>query len=380
MKIGIVAERVDGELETACRQFGLEPCHLPSVSLVYRHLVRGLEPDMCGLLVDQHVPGVGNMLSTLRAHPAGVTMPVIMRAPAPSDADFVRAHALGADDLIPAADPRVLGQRLNALAAAPLDSVRPRSYRGVALIAHPDSGVRAVLGRSLRLVGFDPAFAKTGEEVLERVSKGGVDLVVADASLGDPRAIFADRRDTENVACIWIAPSAMVADARAALASHGRAAVLEAGAPADHLIFYANELTTNVGELRREPRVLVSAVCAYRPEGLGAQSLGLTYNVSRDGLYIRTLAPLPERVHVWIELRLPTTSRYLHLRGTVVWRRQIGQVGGVTPCGFGVRIEPEACPPRDLEVWRDACGALLEQEITPRVVRAQSVRRSGAAA
>jgi hypothetical protein len=86
-------------------------------------------------------------------------------------------------------------------------------------------------------------------------------------------------------------------------------------------------------------------------------SYGLTHNVSREGLFIRSLdAPKPGTA-VWIELRAPESPHVVHLRGAVVWRREPGAIGA-TPFGFGMRLAPAGCPPEDHAVYVAGYDAL----------------------
>ncbi|HEX2676855.1 MAG TPA: PilZ domain-containing protein, partial [Polyangiales bacterium] len=74
---------------------------------------------------------------------------------------------------------------------------------------------------------------------------------------------------------------------------------------------------------------------------------GLSHNISREGLFVRTLdAPKPG-TEVWLELRAPESNDMVHLRGEVVWRREPGAVGA-TPFGFGMKLDPSRCAPADI--------------------------------
>ena len=75
---------------------------------------------------------------------------------------------------------------------------------------------------------------------------------------------------------------------------------------------------------------------------------GLVYNVSKNGLYIRSLDPLPRDTDAWVELRPPRGSEAVHLRGTAMWALRVGSPALPAPPGFGIRIDAGRCPPEDL--------------------------------
>ena len=80
--------------------------------------------------------------------------------------------------------------------------------------------------------------------------------------------------------------------------------------------------------------------------------------MSAGGLYIRTLVP-PQENAVWVELRPPNASRWVHLEARVVWRRPYGPLGGATvPPGFGVQLTDATS--RSMEGWLDGYIGLVD--------------------
>jgi len=74
------------------------------------------------------------------------------------------------------------------------------------------------------------------------------------------------------------------------------------------------------------------------------------------------------RVHVWLELWAPRSSRRVRLAGKVAWRRHFGPNERATvPPGFGVQVTAGLAG--DLERWRDGCALLQRDELRlrPRV-------------
>jgi uncharacterized protein (TIGR02266 family) len=135
-------------------------------------------------------------------------------------------------------------------------------------------------------------------------------------------------------------------------------------APPDHLLFLANELLRpGVKDLRASERVLFGAICAFRPAGAMEPVHGLSYNLSREGLYVRTLDPPSRGTSLWLEMRPPHSRDAVHLRGTVAWSKGLDRPGGVVPPGFGIRLEQDRCPSADLCAYRDGYDALRESRI-----------------
>ncbi|HJL16548.1 MAG TPA: PilZ domain-containing protein [Sandaracinaceae bacterium LLY-WYZ-13_1] len=296
---------------------------------------------------------------------------VVAVVPAPSDHAFSEVVAAGCDDVVLQGDLGALTRRAAVLHDYDA-TARPPATQGKAIVAHPSVHRRRVLGRTLRLAGFDVAFAEREEEVERHCEDDATPaLVVAAESLppsGGLRAVIAARQTSGQASL----PSVVVGTERE-LREMGptdelnRVAVVDEQAPPDNLLFVANELLRpGVRNLRASQRVLWDALCAFRPAGQLHPVLGLTYNLSREGLYVRTLDPPPRGSDLWFELRPPESGEAVHLRGTVVWVRSVQNgPGGAAPPGFGVRIDAEACPPADLARYRECYEGLLE---VPRLV------------
>ena len=102
----------------------------------------------------------------------------------------------------------------------------------------------------------------------------------------------------------------------------------------ENLLFASNELLAESDHSRESPRMLYATVVDFRPAGEASDEFGFCYNVSRGGLYVRTLAP-PEEDAVWLEMRPPRTKKCVRLEGRVAWRRVFGPTAMATaPPGF----------------------------------------------
>lgn len=356
MHAAIIAPR-SWELLHACRTGRLEPVFFESV-LAARHWLGEAEDVRC-VVVDHQTEGLESFLSWLRGHPRWMSTPVIALVEAPRTQTFVHVLAAGADDAVAHDDSIGLAERLTAVAKHEVK--RPEAFKGQALVAHPDAGVRRLVGRYLRYAGFDPTFAATEDEIVERAPE--CRLVVASIQGLDPVAVVGRLQATDApTPIVWLTPDEDAGPVRSLFAGRSSVAVSPQSAPSDNLLFRVNELLAGDAiNARDSRRLLVSTICAYRPAGARVPVHGLTYNISRSGLYVRSLAPLARGTDLWFELQPTPEASWIHLRGEVVWARYPSDTAGV-PCGFGVQIREAECSPRDLQVWLDAYATLLEQD------------------
>jgi CheY-like chemotaxis protein len=288
-------------------------------------------------------------LTWMRAQPALFPIPVVVMLPDVSDAAFKQAHQHGADDAMSIHDTTGMTRRIAQLAEFdPL--VRPPPTRGRVVIACAEDRSRVMLGRILRIGGFDVAFARTAADI-HAAGREGVELVVATRHLAPEGAVDAIRKLRagcgRDVPAVLLAPPGDPSDLGDDARELGRAVASSEDAPPDNLLFLANELLLpDVINKRESARILHSTLCSFRAAGSLRSSFGLTYNVSAGGLYVRTLDPLARGTTVWLELD-PALGEAVQLRGEVVWRQGMSNNRGA-PTGFGVRLEPSACVPSDL--------------------------------
>ena len=319
------------------------------------------------VIVDAAMTELEPLMTWLRGDPALMGTLVVAIATAPSDRAFADAHAAGCDDVVLQGDLGAITRRAAAVAAYDPTS-RPAASQGRAIVAHPSDHRRRLLGRTLRLAGFDVCFAERSDELSS--AREAALLVAADALPGGALECGAAARratGTPSLPSIALGASAELPELEARADALERVAAVDEQAPPDHLLFVANELLRpGVRNLRASERVLHDTLCAFRPAGQLAPVMGLTYNLSREGLYVRTLdAPEPGTT-LWFELRPPGERQIVHLRGTVVWVRSTERgPGGAAPFGFGVRIAADACPPADLRRYQHAYEQLVER---PRMV------------
>lgn len=300
------------------------------------------------------------VVEAVRSRPDCFAIPVVALVARPSERDYRGAYAAGADDALIITDLGGITRRLANLSQSQ-PNVRPPDDLGSAVIGFPDHARRRLLGRTLRQAGFHVTFAGDTEELVRAASgPEAPSLVVASPSFppdGGRAAIQAvrERATHSEVPALLLPPARPTEDGFDM--SNG------CGEQAGKLLFFAEEaLRGQVKNLRATRRVLNYGMCAFREAGGLEPLYGLTHNISREGLYVRTLDPPPPGRLVWFEMRAPHTESPIHLRGTVVWRRPPAHMGGAAPPGFGMRIEAEQCPVSDIEAYRDGYDALCASD------------------
>jgi CheY-like chemotaxis protein len=273
-------------------------------------------------------------------------VPILGEAHDINDLGFVELFSWGGDDLVSLASPRPLARRLRALTGR--DPARPSPERtqrgGYALVIGDGAGFRTLMSRTLFNGGFAVRFAGSAEEAVEESRAEGVKLVVASDSLrpeGAVAALDAARARGSDVPWVIVSPPKRYMATRSAVAAgRGNVAVADAFAPPENVLFVANELLSTRGvDLRSSTRLLYGSTAAFRAAGRDEDETGFSYNVSENGLYVRTLAALEVGQEVWVDLWPPRSERRVRLVGTVAWQRLFGPNEGATvPPGFGVKI------------------------------------------
>ncbi len=321
------------------------------------------------LFVDPTLEGAEPLVAWVRGNPRWIGLSIIGMVPHPSEGAYARAHAIGVDDVVLKTDEGGATRRLAALGTDPR-STPPPPIRGRAWIGHPNQTRRRLVGRVLRQAGYEVFFAAGRRELMDALMcEPEAELAVLAEELfeDDEHRLIDDIRQMvgkpDLPAVVLRAPVPTDHTGR----TIGRVAVLADETAADNLLFVVNEVCAKPrGELRASQRLLFSTLCAFRRAHEVSPEYGLTYNVSREGLYVRTVDPPAAGTNVWLELRPPGTAAIVHLRGEVMWARTArpDAPGAMAPPGFGVRIIEQECPPTDLERYRLAYTAFREQPRT----------------
>lgn len=263
---------------------------------------------------------------------------------------FLDALVHGADDVLLDHDVDALKRRVDSLSAGGA-SRAPR--RGRVLVIHPDPQHRKRLGRPLFRSGLSLDFASDLEEVVG--SSEQVDVaVVYDAGDGNAHNLVRQRLEAPDLPVVVITEE----DPRTTAGLRvERTAAIPLNVPADHLLFVVNELLNpGLKDLRASPRLLHAALCSFRSAGQLVPRFGATFNISRGGLFVRTLDLPAQGESVWLEFVPPGGDAVVHLRATVAWQT----TGGSTPAGFAVQLLAHRCPADDLALYRDLYQRALD--------------------
>jgi DNA-binding response OmpR family regulator len=316
--------------------------------------------DAHAIVLDES-DGSRSLCLEARAQARHAQVPMLSLNRSIDDLSFADVFSWGGDDAVALHETHGLVSRLRALPAE--RSGAPRNGRGISLIVDADRARRIVLGRVLRNAGYSIEFAVSGEDAVDRVREHSPKLVVASADVSaSPRDLLAAARSAGSKAT-WIttcAPKDLSAT-RAEIEPLGGATVTDGFAPAENVVFLANELERGgANDKRASRRLLYGTTVSFRGAGRDQEQddCGFSYNLSVGGLYVRTLAP-PDDDIVWVELRPPRCERLVRLEGRVVWRRKFGPPEGATvPPGFGIAISDATR--RDLDAWREGYAAFAQ--------------------
>jgi hypothetical protein len=293
-------------------------------------------------------------------------VPVIALVPIPTQSAFHSGLEMGADDSVLIHDAPGITRRAASLAALRRDDRRSATIRR-AVICDPNERKRRLVGRALRCAGYELSFAVDLEGASRQLSAGPADLLVMSDRIGRGRisgAIAGLRVGAGDPELPVVVTGSIDSSVAGALRRLGHVRHLGDAQPLYHLLFHANELMSeHASNMRTSARVLHSTLCAFRQAGEMSVSYGLTYNVSRAGVFVRTLDPIPRGSKTWLELRPSDGECAVHLRGDVVWLCKADpSVASPAPPGFGVQLDLEASPREDAARFVAAYERLLTEE------------------
>lgn len=339
--VGPLSEQEHEQIARAAARAGVSLLSCPSISTALARLRNG--KGTLGVVVAPQVE-LAKLVDAVREEAELFTVPIVAYVQRPSADGFRDAYLAGADDVLIASDPGGLTRRFANLEQGHSDS-RPAVTQGLAVIASQHQAARRRLGRALRQVGFDVAYAADLEEVQKLLARGDQPLLVV--ATGEPPArVATDPSETGAVGRIGELPVLFLGlDEQQGLRNSSEQIVDATG----RMLFFADERTkARFKDRRASARKLYSSVCSFREPGSVLPTFAITYNVSREGIYVRTLDPPRPQSMVWVELQAPTSGAPVHLRAQVVWQR-LPSGRGIMPPGCGLRLDTVECPPGDLE-------------------------------
>ncbi|HMI91512.1 MAG TPA: PilZ domain-containing protein, partial [Polyangiales bacterium] len=288
---------------------------------------------------------LAKLVDAVREEAELFTMPIVAYVQRPSADGFRDAYLAGADDVLIASDPGGLTRRLANLETRSKET-RPEVTQGVAVVVSLHEGARRRLGRALRQAGFDVSYAASVDEVAALAARGEAPLLAV--ATGEPAsAMVVNPDDTGVVRRVGDVPVLFLGWDEQKGIQHSSEQIVDA---TGRLLFFADERTkaARFKDRRASRRELFASVCSFREAGSVLPTFAITYNISREGIYVRTLDPPRPQSMVWVELQAPSSGVPVHLRAQVVWQRLPSGLG-IMPPGCGLRIDAAACPPADLE-------------------------------
>jgi CheY-like chemotaxis protein len=295
------------------------------------------------VVVDAADPALPGFMAALRERPELAPVPVVAGIADSNSGLLERAFAAGVDDYLPDGAAHQFEALLAAVTAAdPWQAVRAPAGR--VLLAHDDRLERIRYGAVLRRNGFDPHFASDPGELAGAVGLVRPRALVAMVELvaGSDLDFAAARTDEgEHLPLVLVAARDRIDTIREELGGRPRARILDSAADAESLTFLLNELLSPAPpNVRRTPRLLYHAPIRFRPADHGGPPLhGYTFNVNLNGLFLRTLAPLPLQTRLELTFRPPGGRGSVVLLAQVMWRKEFGDTkGAATPPGMGVQF------------------------------------------
>jgi CheY-like chemotaxis protein len=359
--VGQIPDFTRSAVDAAIHRTGAKCEFHASRSGFARAVQRTTEAPTC---VIAKTPDLGGLVDWVRDQGALFHVPIIALTPFPTQSAFRECLDMGVEDVVLLHDTAGLTRRVASLTDVDARVGRP-PVSASAVVCLPDGRRRRLLGRALRQAGYDLTFASTLEDVMVHLARQSpVDILVISAAClreGVTQSIRRLRALSVSRALPVVVTGRADSAERFAIGGVPAVTFMSDESPTADMLFFVNELLASAParDLRRSPRLLLPVLCSFRPSGSISPSYGLTYNVSRDGVFVRTLDPLPKDTWSWLEMRLADDEPAVHVRGSVVWvRRPNPSEPSPTPPGFGVRLDLVMSPQPDVKRYLRVYDAL----------------------
>jgi uncharacterized protein (TIGR02266 family) len=276
-------------------------------------------------------------------------IPIIMLTGADLAHEVMRSWRAGADDFLPKPvrlpqlASKVQALRTAALGAASSDRREPSSQK--LIYVENRSFYRASVGGALEHAGFQILYCNDGAEALQSLTDCGedIDLLICDLgalgaqALEEARQLRA-RAPQQKPMLLTTAVDQPPAVQKAVLQLTGHELVNKRVLPTEAILAQINSLLRRVTlDIRSQERVPFFSVVGFR-FGPGDEWLsGFAYNISRGGIFIRTLTPLPPLSSVEMKVRFVTED--VCCEGAVAWANAFNSRSAFSyPLGMGIRF------------------------------------------
>jgi hypothetical protein len=353
--IGDFADRAREDLSQAAVKSSVAAHFCPTIQRALLKLRAGQELPMC-IVVDGEL-NVRQLVDAIRDGAESFAIPVLVLLSRPVTSGYRDAYLAGADDVLSATDDAGLVRRLTNLGMHRAD-LRPAATLGRAVIASRDGASRRRLGRTLRQVGFDVAYASDLDEFARSPRGEQPAAFVVSTDPANPALGVVREAGSSNVGLIGDIPVLFLDPSQDEMPTRTGDQVADI---TGRLLFFADEQAkAEFKDRRASARKLYSTMCSFRDGGLTQPIYGVTHNVSREGMYIRTLDPPPAQSRIWVELCPPANETAVQLRAKVMWQRLPGSGKGVLPPGFGLQLDPAQCAAVDLAEFVKGYQTLLD--------------------
>lgn len=191
------------------------------------------------------------------------------------------------------------------------------------LIADDTAFVRERFGAALGDAGHRAVLAGTAGDVLSRVREHGaaLDLLVIDLRLPQSKGVELVRlirQASSRVPILVFSGTIANADEVRQLTDLGVTGFInEYTAPTHILPALAPHLFPDSFNRRSSPRVALSITVSYRIDSAIASAV--CANVSKGGIFLRTMNPQPTGKRLRVRFRLPGSKREVDTEGVVAW-------------------------------------------------------------
>jgi CheY-like chemotaxis protein len=285
------------------------------------------------VIVDAQHRHARSLLAHLRGDRDLCDLPVFALARGADREDLVRPLSWGADEVL---TPGSLSKLEGLLALA--TRVTPREPAGVATLAFASEGRRRLHAGVLRAQGYRSQFCASADELRFCLDDPSSQVFIAEASVLTSPAVLRALRARDPLRRPW---TVVVSDADGEvwrdLCDEGTALVPDSAPISDVLHRALQVRAASCFELRATPRLHHEAVTHYTVGGVTVT--GLSFNIARDGLYVRAAAPPARGTALMLELTPPGAHAAVRLEGVVAWSKPFGsRAFAASPPGFGVAI------------------------------------------